>query len=87
MILFCSRKGILMDSHVEIWAWHWNGFWMKCNQLMTIGNVMEQTILVIFWSELNPLLASLDQITQNPNFPILKLLEVVWNVCPVCSMV
>jgi len=36
----------------------------------------------VYWSEINLALASLGQIIQNPNFPILDLLDAVNHVCP-----
>jgi len=46
-----------------------------------IENLLAHFIPSIFWNEVNPLLASLGQISWNPNFPIPEFLKVVQNVC------
>jgi len=70
-----------VDSHVKIWnrtlQWVPEELWSVDH----IGSTLQHTIQPVYWSEFNPVLASIGQFIQNPNSPIPDLLDAVQNVC------
>jgi len=43
---------------------------------------LQQSFGSVYWNEINPVLASLGQIIQNPKYPILDILDAVNHICP-----
>jgi len=77
----CSRQGILVDSHVKLWAQALEWVLLQLQTADHIRMTLQQSFCAVYWNEVNPVLASLGQIIQNCNYPISNVLDAVNHVC------
>ena len=77
-----SRQCILVDSHVKLWVQALEWVLLQLQSADHIRMILQQSFGSVYWNEVNPVLASLGQIIQNRNYPILDVLDAVNHICP-----
>jgi len=73
---------MLVDSHVKIWVQALEWVPIELHSADHTGSTLQHSIVPVYWSEINLVLASLGQIIQNPNYPIWNVMDAVNHVCP-----